>query len=64
MSDPSHEHADPAVAFESAKLGVWTFLATEVLLFGALFTRTPSSGRSTRRCSTRSTKSSTGSSVR
>jgi cytochrome c oxidase subunit III len=38
MSDPSHEHADPAVAFESAKLGVWTFLATEVLLFGALFT--------------------------
>jgi len=38
MSDPSGEHADPAVAFESAKLGVWTFLATEVLLFGALFT--------------------------
>jgi cytochrome c oxidase subunit 3 len=38
MSDPSAEHHDPAVAFESAKLGVWTFLATEVLLFGALFT--------------------------
>jgi cytochrome c oxidase subunit 3 len=38
MSDPSGEHADPAVAFESAKLGLWTFLATEVLLFGALFT--------------------------
>jgi cytochrome c oxidase subunit 3 len=32
------EHADPRVAFEAAKLGVWTFLATEVLLFGALFT--------------------------
>jgi len=31
-------HHDPAVAYESAKLGVWTFLATEVLLFGALFT--------------------------
>ena len=38
MSDPSTEHHDAAVAFESAKLGVWTFLATEVLLFGALFT--------------------------
>jgi cytochrome c oxidase subunit III len=38
MSGHSGEHADPAVAFESAKLGVWTFLATEVLLFGALFT--------------------------
>ncbi|MGZ9149128.1 MAG: cytochrome c oxidase subunit 3 family protein [Candidatus Deferrimicrobiaceae bacterium] len=38
MSGHSGEHTDPAVAFESAKLGVWTFLATEVLLFGALFT--------------------------
>jgi cytochrome c oxidase subunit 3 len=38
MEHPSNEHVDPAVAFESAKLGVWTFLATEVLLFGALFT--------------------------
>jgi len=38
MSDTSAEHHDPSVAFESAKLGVWTFLATEVLLFGALFT--------------------------
>jgi len=38
MSVPAGEHADPAVAFESAKLGVWVFLATEVLLFGALFT--------------------------
>jgi cytochrome c oxidase subunit 3 len=38
MSGHTGEHADPAVAFESAKLGVWTFLATEVLLFGALFT--------------------------
>jgi len=38
MSDPAAEHHDPVVAFESAKLGLWTFLATEVLLFGALFT--------------------------
>jgi cytochrome c oxidase subunit 3 len=38
MSGHTGEQADPAVAFESAKLGVWTFLATEVLLFGALFT--------------------------
>jgi len=38
MEHPSNEHVDPAVAFEAAKLGVWTFLATEVLLFGALFT--------------------------
>ena len=38
MSGHSGDHADPAVTFEAAKLGVWTFLATEVLLFGALFT--------------------------
>jgi len=37
MSDPAAEHHDPVVAFESAKLGLWTFLATEVLLFTALF---------------------------
>lgn len=33
-----HEHADPARAREAATLGLWTFLATEVLLFGGLFT--------------------------
>lgn len=33
-----HEHADPAQAREAATLGLWTFLATEVLLFGGLFT--------------------------
>ena len=38
MNAPPAEHGDPRVAFESAKLGLWTFLATEVLLFGALFT--------------------------
>lgn len=28
---------DPLVAYQSAKLGIWAFLATEVLLFGGLF---------------------------
>ena len=37
-SGSSAGHQDPVAAFETAKLGVWTFLATEVLLFGALFT--------------------------
>jgi len=36
----AHEasHMDPATAREAATLGIWTFLATEVLLFGGLFT--------------------------
>jgi cytochrome c oxidase subunit 3 len=39
MSDhPSQAHMDAAQAYEAAKLGIWTFLATEVLLFGGLFT--------------------------
>jgi cytochrome c oxidase subunit 3 len=38
VSAPPTGHGDPRVAFEAAKLGLWTFLATEVLLFGALFT--------------------------
>jgi len=49
MSDPAahpgaeaggaaHAHMSPAQAYEAAKLGIWTFLATEVLLFGGLFT--------------------------
>lgn len=33
-----HAHMDPAQAYDAAKLGIWTFLATEVLLFGGLFT--------------------------
>jgi cytochrome c oxidase subunit III len=37
VSAPPSGHTDPRVAFEAAKLGLWTFLATEVLLFGALF---------------------------
>ncbi len=38
MTGHVEERTDPRVAFEAAKLGVWAFLATEVLLFGALFT--------------------------
>jgi cytochrome c oxidase subunit 3 len=34
----AHAHMNPAQAYEAAKLGLWTFLATEVLLFGGLFT--------------------------
>jgi cytochrome c oxidase subunit III len=37
VNAPPSGHTDPRVAFEAAKLGLWTFLATEVLLFGALF---------------------------
>lgn len=34
-----HEpHMDPVTAREASTLGIWTFLATEVLLFGGLFT--------------------------
>lgn len=32
-----HLDQDPQVAYESSKLGIWLFLATEVLLFGAIF---------------------------
>ena len=32
-----NEHHDPVLAYESAKLGIWLFLASEVMLFGALF---------------------------
>ena len=49
MSDPAahpgaesggaaHSHMSPAQAYEAAKLGLWTFLGTEILLFGGLFT--------------------------
>jgi cytochrome c oxidase subunit 3 len=30
-------HTDPTVAYEASKLGMWLFLATELLLFGGLF---------------------------
>lgn len=34
----AHHATSPANAYDAAKLGIWTFLATEVLLFGGLFT--------------------------
>lgn len=39
ISGPPHvHHMDAPTAYQSAKLGMWLFLATEVLLFGGLFT--------------------------
>ena len=40
MDDLKKEGArvNPVFVLETSKLGIWTFLATEVLLFGALFT--------------------------
>ena len=34
----AHQFDDPAQQQQAATLGMWLFLATEVLLFGALFT--------------------------
>ncbi len=33
----AHHYATPAQQFESGKLGMWVFLATEILMFGGLF---------------------------
>lgn len=39
VSGPPHvHHMDSNTAYHSAKLGMWLFLATEILLFGGLFT--------------------------
>ena len=35
---PDVHHMSPPTAYHAAKLGMWLFLATEVLLFGGLFT--------------------------
>ena len=35
---PHVHHMDSVTAYHSAKLGMWLFLATEILLFGGLFT--------------------------
>ncbi len=35
---PHAHHWDPINAYHGAKLGMWLFLATEILLFGVLFT--------------------------
>jgi heme/copper-type cytochrome/quinol oxidase subunit 3 len=37
MTEEKNHSSNPA-ALQTAKLGIWGFLATEVLLFGALFT--------------------------
>lgn len=38
VSGPPHvHHMDAPTAYQAAKLGMWLFLATEVLLFGGLF---------------------------
>ena len=45
MSDPAHSHSPylqhhfetPEQQFDAGKLGMWLFLATEILLFGGLF---------------------------
>jgi cytochrome c oxidase subunit III len=34
---PAH-HVDPVVEYQTAKFGMWLFIATELLLFGGLFT--------------------------
>lgn len=37
--EPPHiHHMDTPTAYQAAKLGMWLFLATEILLFGGLFT--------------------------
>jgi cytochrome c oxidase subunit III len=35
---PHVHHMDPPTAYSAAKLGMWLFLATEILLFAVLFT--------------------------
>lgn len=37
MGPPHVHHMDSTTAYHAAKLGIWLFLATEVLLFGGLF---------------------------
>ena len=39
MAEHVHaHHVDPVVEYKSAKFGMWLFIATELLLFGGLFT--------------------------
>jgi cytochrome c oxidase subunit III len=37
IGPPHIHHMDPPTAYAAAKLGMWLFLATEILLFGGLF---------------------------
>ena len=38
IGPPHVHHMDSTTAYHAAKLGMWLFLATELLLFGVLFT--------------------------
>ena len=38
MGPPHVHHMDPITAYGAAKLGLWLFLATEILLFAVMFT--------------------------
>lgn len=38
LERPAVPEENPLISYESAKLGIWAFLATEILLFGGLFT--------------------------
>jgi cytochrome c oxidase subunit 3 len=39
MAERAHaHHVDPVVEYQSSKFGMWLFIATELLLFGGLFT--------------------------
>lgn len=38
MGPPHVHHMDPITAYNAAKLGLWLFLATEILLFAVMFT--------------------------
>jgi cytochrome c oxidase subunit 3 len=37
IGPPHVHHMDPVTAYHAVKLGMWLFLATEILLFGGLF---------------------------
>lgn len=37
VGPPHVHHMDPTTAYHAVKLGMWLFLATEILLFGGLF---------------------------
>jgi len=37
IGPPIAHHMDPVTAYHAAKLGMWLFLATEILLFGGMF---------------------------
>jgi hypothetical protein len=52
-----HHFDTPEQQFDAGKLGIWLFLATEILLFGGCSPRTRSTAGSTRRSSSTRTSS-------